>query len=202
MLPDGSEISMNENSTFTYPKRFKGKNRKVKLTGEAFFKVTPDKTKPFIVDLNETYVKVLGTQFNINNKQGASEISVLLTEGRVLFGLGKNNPDSLVLRKGNTGIYNKANQTLHLEDYSNLNETAWKTKILVFDNEILDNVIEKIEEVYFIELKVDEKLKSRKISAIYYNQPIEMILQILASTLNIDINEIEKNNYEMVSKIE
>ena len=201
VLADGSEVSINENSRFSYPKKFNGRNRKVKLTGEAYFTVLPDKTKPFIVDMNVAYVKVLGTKFNINNQKKAEEITVMVTEGSVQFGASKSKAEAIVLKKGNSGKYDREQQSLSFEDNYDLNETAWKTGYLVFDNEALETVAHKIGEVYLIDLKVEKNLKSRKISAIYDNQPIEIIIQILESTLNVDINETSKNKYEIVSKI-
>ena len=201
VLADGSTVFINENSEFSYPKKFRGQNRKVKLTGEAYFTVTPDKTKPFIVDMNAAYVKVLGTQFNISNRKGKDEIEVMVTEGSVRLGVSKTKADAIVLKKGNAGIYNKKNKSLSFENSYNPNETAWKTKRLVFDNEKLERVADKIGEVYFINLKVEEKLRSRRISAIFNNQPVEKIIQILESTLNVDIIETSKNTYEIISKM-
>ena len=201
VLADGSKVFINENSEFSYPKKFRGQNRKVKLTGEAYFTVTPDKTKPFIVDMNAAYVKVLGTQINISNRKGKDEIEVMVTEGSVRLGVSKTKADAIVLKKGNAGIYNKEKKSLSYENSYNPNETAWKTKRLVFDNEKLEKVADKIGEVYFINLKVEEKLRSRRISAIFNNQPVEKIIQILESTLNVDIIETSKNTYEIISKM-
>jgi len=75
-LPDGSVITLNKRSSLQYPSAFRGKKRAVELKGEAFFKVTPDKDKPFIITINEAEVMVLGTSFNIKGENGNTEVVV------------------------------------------------------------------------------------------------------------------------------
>ena len=200
ILADGSEVSINEHSKLVYPKKFMEKNRKVQLEGEAFFKITPDKTKPFVVDMDEVYVQVLGTEFNISNYRQREEITVLVAEGSVQLSAKKTGSDALTLKKGNIGNYNKNSEALSYINNGNSNMIAWKTKYLVFSNEPLEKVVSKLNEVYLIDLSVDEKLKSRNISAIYNNQPVDMILQILESTLDVSVIKISENEYEIVSK--
>ena len=75
-MPDGSVITVNKNSTLSYPSEFKGKTREVALNGEAFFKVTPNKEKPFIIHVNDVTVRVVGTSFNIRSEKGKTEVIV------------------------------------------------------------------------------------------------------------------------------
>ncbi|MBN2611245.1 MAG: FecR domain-containing protein [Bacteroidales bacterium] len=200
LLADMSKVSVNENSVFVYPKKFKGPARKVKLVGEAYFIVNHDKTKPFIVEVDEAYVKVLGTEFNIKNQHYTEEISVLVTKGSVQFGSNIANTEPIVLKKGDAGRYNKVKQTLDYENNPDFNNIAWKTKLIKFENETLEKVARELEDVYFIELEIEEELKSRKISATYDDQPVEMILQILEATLNVKIIELSKDKYKIGSK--
>ncbi|MGK2863198.1 MAG: FecR family protein, partial [Chitinophagaceae bacterium] len=75
-LPDGSVATLNKHSALTYPSSFKGKTRNVKLKGEAFFSVKPDRQKPFIIEANDVQVKVVGTSFNIRTDNGSTEVIV------------------------------------------------------------------------------------------------------------------------------
>ncbi|MBN2521466.1 MAG: FecR domain-containing protein [Bacteroidales bacterium] len=197
LLADMSKVSVNENSVFVYPKKFKGQARNVKLVGEAYFIVTPDETKPFVVEINEVYVKVLGTEFNIVNRNNTEDISVWVTKGSVQFGINKSETGPIVLKKGDAGKYNKVKQILNYENNPDFNNIAWKTKHLEFENETLEKVARKLEKVYFIEFEIEEGLKSRKISAIYDDQPVEMIIQILEATLNVKIFELSNNKYKI-----
>ncbi len=80
-LPDGSVITLNKLSSLTYPNRFDGNTRTVQLNGEAFFNVTPNKDKPFIVDVNGVIIRVVGTSFNVKSTAGKTE--VIVETGRV-----------------------------------------------------------------------------------------------------------------------
>ncbi|MEP7318961.1 MAG: FecR domain-containing protein, partial [Panacibacter sp.] len=75
-LPDGSIITVNKNTKLAYPEKFAGSTRKVTLKGEAFFKVQPDKSKPFIITANDVTVTVVGTAFNVKNYDSATEVIV------------------------------------------------------------------------------------------------------------------------------
>ncbi|HVK49878.1 MAG TPA: FecR domain-containing protein, partial [Pseudobacter sp.] len=75
-LPDGSVITLNKNSTISYAAAFKGDKRNVKLSGEAFFQVKPDISKPFIVTINDVTITVLGTSFNVKSINGKTEVIV------------------------------------------------------------------------------------------------------------------------------
>src|SRR5690606_36556914 len=104
-LSDGTLITLNENSSIVYQEEFTSNERHVALTGEAFFEVARDEEKPFIVDLpSETYVKVLGTSFNIKAFDGDSLVTVFVKTGRVEFGSEANN---IILTPGEKGVYNK-----------------------------------------------------------------------------------------------
>lgn len=75
-LPDGSVVTLNKRSEISYPSGFKGSSRSVQLKGEAFFNVTPDKAKPFIISVDDVEVKVVGTSFNIKNHNGVTIVIV------------------------------------------------------------------------------------------------------------------------------
>jgi ferric-dicitrate binding protein FerR (iron transport regulator) len=75
-LPDGSVITLNKNASLVYPEKFKGDTRSVSLTGEAFFEISPNKEKPFVIGVNDVMVKVVGTSFNIRSSRGTTEVIV------------------------------------------------------------------------------------------------------------------------------
>ncbi|MBN2276003.1 MAG: FecR domain-containing protein [Bacteroidales bacterium] len=200
ILEDGSEITMNENSKIWYARKF-DKNRSVKLEGEAYFKIAHDSLVPFIVNMNNNYVKVLGTEFNIDNynKQGSTIVTV--TDGTVEFGTNmKSGMRPVILNKGEECRLNKNTMHYSILEKPYSNQAAWKTKHLIFKNTLLVDLAEEIEKVYFIHISVDDKIKNRKVSAIYHNQTLEGIFQILESTLDVQINTLNTNSYEIVMK--
>lgn len=76
VLPDGTTVTLNKNSSIAYASTFEGKTRNVKLTGEAFFDVTPNKQKPFIIDAGNSSITVVGTSFNVKNRKDITEVIV------------------------------------------------------------------------------------------------------------------------------
>jgi transmembrane sensor len=82
-LPDGTLVFLNAASTLKYPVRFKGRERKVELSGEGYFEVSPNKTQPFLVKTAQQEVEVLGTHFNINSYPDEEETKTTLLEGAV-----------------------------------------------------------------------------------------------------------------------
>jgi ferric-dicitrate binding protein FerR (iron transport regulator) len=83
LLEDGTVIKLKPNSSIEYPQTFSEFDRKVQLRGEAFFDVTKDKARPFIITTNDVTIKVLGTSFNVVAYEGAKETSVVVKTGKV-----------------------------------------------------------------------------------------------------------------------
>ena len=94
---DSSQIVLNKNAEITYPEKFEGKERKVKLSGEAHFKITPDKEKPFIIEVDQAMVKVLGTSFIVKEMKEDSMVKVMVESGKVQFMYKK---EKVILTKG------------------------------------------------------------------------------------------------------
>jgi len=143
-LPDGTEACLNKNTSMAFPKKF-GKERLVRLTGEAFFKVTK-LGKPFIVNAGSTSVKVLGTHFNVKNYPNAPSIQVFVEEGSVLFSDTQNSNNKVVLKPGEMGLYKDSSQPI--EKIRTTNGTAWLTQKLRFENVAL-NVVKSDISNYF-----------------------------------------------------
>ena len=96
-LADGSVVWLNAGSSLSYNKDFSEKSRDVYLTGEAYFEVTPDSLKPFIVNSDNLSVKVLGTTFDVRAYQDEELVNVVLRTGKVDVALN-NEPDTKIIR--------------------------------------------------------------------------------------------------------
>lgn len=99
-LADGSRVWLNAGSSLTYPVAFNGNERKVSITGEAYFEVMHDAAKPFVVSKGETDVRVLGTHFNVNAYDDDREIKVTLLEGSVKVLRPSQNGKAVILKPG------------------------------------------------------------------------------------------------------
>ncbi len=191
LLPDNSTVSLNKNSKLLYAKEFEGKKREVWLEGEAFFSVKRDTSKPFIVNVGNSLVQVLGTSFNINecNKQF---IELTVKEGKVKFEVLDLNK-SVIVEKGQSAKYDIKRREIIRLDAINVNYLAWKTKVLKFKKTPLTEVVLCLNKVYGKEITIkNDALKELKFSASFNNQSLNKILKVLALTFDIEIKEVKQ----------
>jgi len=149
-LPDQSKVWMNSNSRLVYATNKKN-TREVKLTGEAFFKVFKDKTRPFIVTVKNLQVEVLGTSFNVKSRQGSDLIETSLIEGSVKL-YGADLTQDYYLKPNEKAVYSNSKKTLKIETTNNEDETAWKNNKLKFNSERFVDVIAKLEDWYGVKI--------------------------------------------------
>lgn len=194
-LPDNTEISINKNSELIYDKNFNKKVRKVKLKGEAFFKVAKNKEKPFIVKTESFYVEVLGTQFYVNSD--FKNRQVVVKEGTVAVYRYKDKRDKVVLHAGDKVVFdNKENKIRKIEN-SDPNYIAWKTKEFNFNDRSLESIFATLENAYDIHFEfVNPRLKNCRQTVSFKNQSIEEIINVLKATFdNLNFRKEEKTIY-------
>ncbi|MFT3932557.1 MAG: FecR domain-containing protein [Chitinophagaceae bacterium] len=190
MLPDGSMVWLNAASSIYFPTAFIGSERRVKISGEAYFEVAKDKSKPFIVESGSSEVKVLGTHFNVMAYNDEERMETTLLEGAVAF---SNNNRTLMLQPGEQSKLMKDGR---LEKANNADADeilAWKNGMFHFENADIYAVMRQLsrwydvnveyratpgKEGYFLEMPRASKLSS--------------ILKVLELTSNIHL-EIEGN---------
>ncbi|SHH17695.1 FecR family protein [Chryseolinea serpens] len=186
VLADRSQIFMDENTTVRYPSQWSGSQRRVYLeTGNAFFSVSHDKEHPFVVQMQQSTVTVLGTTFNIRLRQ--NEIAVSVKTGTVMFEPGgtKENP---VLRAGDGIVFNTLARTLTTVDVTNENSDAWLTHELVFTDASLREVLSTLEEYYHVRfVVVDSITKFKKFNATFKNNSLKEVLDVLAAAYPVKI---------------
>ena len=179
-LSDGTEVWLNSGSTFRYQDRFNRAERNVYLDGEGFFKVTPDKTKPFKVKTATMEVEVLGTAFNISSYKESERQSVVLEEGKVQIN-GTDGRKVAELAPGQMAERRAASGKLlitavHTKDY-----TGWKDGVIVFESETLAGISKKLERWYNVEVCFGSaELGQYQISGtILRDKPIYQIMQAI-----------------------
>ncbi len=145
ILADGTRVWMNSLSELEFPSRFTGKERRIKLNGEAYFEVVKDKEKPFIVEMGDNEIKVLGTSFNINNYDG-SFVTTLVT-GKVEIVIKKQGyllHPSMQLREENGKVT--------LSEVDTKEFVAWKDGWFVFNKQRLEEVLNILSRWYDVEI--------------------------------------------------
>jgi transmembrane sensor len=151
-LPDGSKVWLNAASSIRYPTAFAGKERRVEITGEAYFEVAKNAQKPFIVSINkETEIAVLGTHFNVNSYSDEASIKTTLLEGSVQV---KYKNAGVVLKPGQQSVQT---QKLTVNDNADIGQVmAWKDGIFNFHHATLRDVMRQLSRWYDIEVVYED----------------------------------------------
>jgi len=181
-LPDGSLITLNKSSGISYPANFKKQRTVHLLNGEAFFKIAPNKEKPFKVYTNNITITVLGTSFNVHNKGNTTEIIVesgLIRVTDSLHNVLVHPSERLILHKGDTSL-TKEETTSQLYKY-------YRTKEFICDNTPLPQLAASLEEAYDVKIVVDPSLRQLQINTVFHNQSLDQILNIIQETFRIRV---------------
>jgi transmembrane sensor len=187
-LPDGTTVTLNKNSSLSYTSTFKGKTRPVTLKGEAFFYVSPDKTKPFIITINDVTVQVVGTSFNVKNKNGKTTVDVETGIVKV----NKNN-DQVELRRGEKVVI--ADQQLKLLKSVSKGRlyNYYRNKELVCDETPLQELVDALNEIYNVNISIKSSdLREKPITTVFKDQSLDQVLEVIQETFMIKIER--KNN--------
>ena len=192
-LPDGSVIALNSNSKLIFPKQFKGDTREVIIEGEAFFDVTPNPEKPFIINAGNAQVKVVGTSFNVSAYPENETIEVVVKTGKVQV-ISKN-ADELSTEKqvylipGEKGTLVNNSSIPEKSENTDPNYLAWKTHDFIFDEVPLKEVFKCLEKTYHINIEVLEpELNDLKLNAQFDKKPIDFILNVVSLTFNLNLS--------------
>ncbi|SMD36770.1 FecR family protein [Reichenbachiella faecimaris] len=182
-LADGSQVSLNEGSSLTYPDKFNGDKRKVELKGEAYFEVAHNPKQPFLIQTDEVLVQVLGTTFNVNNAN-ADSIIVTVDTGKVLMTVGANKETLLA---GYTGVYYRSSQLLvKIKSERTGMHNYWRTKTLSFNGATVAQAVSAIESIYKVKVNLSNPdIANCKINVDFEDEKIEHVLEIMGETLNL-----------------
>ncbi|MGM5470026.1 FecR family protein [Flavobacteriaceae bacterium LMO-SS05] len=179
VLPDGSIVILNVDSKLTYPKTFNDDIRKVTLHGEAFFDVQHDAKRPFVVDVQEIRIKVLGTTFNVRSYSKDKKIETTLVSGKVE--LLKDNGTPVILAPSQKAVFYKLEHTLQIEEVNSSNIVAWKEGKLIFKNTSMSDVAIELERKYNKKIIINSnKLLNYEYTGTFDNLNINEVLELLA----------------------
>ncbi|OQP61114.1 hypothetical protein A3860_05190 [Niastella vici] len=175
-LPDGTDVWLNAASSITYPTAFKGRARNVTITGEAYFEVAKDITKPFRVQVHDIEVEVLGTHFNINSYEDEGNIATTLLEGSVKIqtadAKSSGRQQTLVLKPGQQAVAalsglkpgQKTAARLMVDNSFDMEEVmAWKNGSFYFNRAGLQVVMRQLSRWYDIDVVFESGIPDIKI---------------------------------------
>ncbi len=216
ILSDGTKVWLNAGSSLTYDTSYNKVVREVSLTGEAFFDVTKNKTKPFIIHTSKFDIKVLGTEFNVKSysTDRTTEASLIRGSIEVTF---KDNPNrKIILRpnekivvNNNTGpetAYLKNNRKTaevpdiaimgltHEHNTGTIIETSWVENKLIFQDESFEDISHQLERWYGVTIVFNNnQLKENHLTGNFKNETIRQALDALKLTASFRY-EMDKNN--------
>lgn len=159
-LPDGTKVWLNAASSITYSVANRA-FRKVKLTGEAYFEVFPEKDRPFMVETPLQEIKVLGTNFNVNAYPNENKVQTTLASGKVLVNLlnaGNGAAVNSILNPGQQSTTDAGSDRIKIVEVNTDQVLSWKSGYFYFDDNNLEEVLHQLERWYDIEVVYNEQL--------------------------------------------
>lgn len=200
VLPDGSDVWLNAASSITFPTAFVGKERKVTITGEAYFEVAHHAKRPFHVKVNAVDVEVLGTHFNINGYSDESYMKTTLLEGSVK--ISRKDGETVLLKpKQQAGINQSTHEPIAVTMPDMDEVMAWKNGRFFFNNTDLKTIMRQIMRWYDVDVEYMGNVPVRYFTAdISRNNHLSAILKILELS-NIHFRLEESSSQGRAGKI-
>lgn len=198
ILPDGSEVWLHSNTTLTYTNNASSNSREVSLSGEAYFKVTHDANKPFIVKAGQVAVKVHGTKFNVNAYSTEKSILVSLHEGSVeMKTVGKD----VFLKPGEEGNFNKTNKQIAVNKGDVEFAQSWTSDQLRFEKKNLREVCKYLSKWYSVDINIDPSIADNQAySFTVQHESLEEIARLLSRVNAINYRFTDKNELILTTK--
>lgn len=193
-LPDGSIVYLNRNTSIAYNKNPGKDERKVTLTGEAFFDITPDPENPFVVDAGKANITVMGTSFNVISSNSGEAVEVFVQTGKVILSDNSGN-ESIELDPGFIGTM-KNNVSLKVLN-DDPNYLAWNTGKLFYDGQTLETVFNDLKKVYNMDIIADDpEILLKTWTSPIDNQPQETIIRLICTSFNLNFTKVD-NTYHL-----
>jgi transmembrane sensor len=182
-LADGSIIYIAQNSLFSFPAEFESGSRNVELKGEAFFDITPNPDRPFIIRTDEALIQVLGTAFNVKTKNGDG-FELFVDRGKVKVTLLKDPSHSALVQAGEeiTTVNNSLVKSRHIVNES----TSWYKQRMQFKDETLQNIINVLNRNFNTNFVLgDNEVGKHRLTVTFHNETAETMTELLCVTLNL-----------------
>lgn len=196
VLPDGSRVFLNAESSLRYPAVFSKGERAVTLAGEAYFEVAHRPNQPFVVSSNQQHIKVLGTKFNVNSYLDNDQTVTTLMEGSVE--VSHENGQTALLRPGEQSIVSNTQGSLKISTVNPLTYMAWKDGLFHFDGEHIRDIMARIARWYDIEISFAEELPDAKFHGVISRfEHVKEVLTILQQTQTVDFEIKGRRIYVM-----
>ena len=159
-LPDGTQVSLNGGSTLSYPQSFGLKDRKVNLTGEAYFAIVHHSDKPIEILTSKMTVRDIGTKLNITNYPEDNQAKVVIDEGSVELKTGNDTQTSIIVA-GQEAIIDKQSGRISIVS-KQYDGNAWSKGELIFHNTTVADIAKRLERTYNIDISIHHPATANK----------------------------------------
>ncbi|MCX6169589.1 MAG: FecR domain-containing protein [Ignavibacteriales bacterium] len=196
-LSDGTKIILNADSKLKFPSSFEKALREVYLEGEAYFEVTHNPAKPFVVHSGDLTTTVLGTKFNVCAYPNENDVSVALIEGKVQVSADKSNlkREVVLLTPSQQLIYNIEEAKGIVDIFDSQKVLGWKENKLIFDNERLSTVLIHLERAFGTKFVLaDKSFGNLKIRANFEKESPLTIAEVIKKATGLWYKRIKENH--------
>lgn len=193
-LPDGSHVWLNARTTLQYPFSFRGDKREVVLDGQAYFDITKNKKRPFIVHTDKATVEVFGTQFDVEAYSDKKEFETTLMSGRVRVVSALYPSDILMLSPDSKAYLEDGRlKTMQVDDY---NPYRWKEGLICFRGETFRNIMKDFEKYYGIRIEIENRqvLKYFYTGKFRQSDGVDYALRVLQKDIRFTYRRDDENH--------
>ncbi len=191
-LPDGTEVWLNDGTTFRYPESFSGKKREVFVDGEAYFEVKSNPKNPFVVNNPMMNTEVTGTHFNLNAYSADKYFEATLVQGKVSL---KKNNQTFEMKPGEQVQFDAQNEKIVQKNIATENATAWIDGKLIFTDEKLGIAIKKLGRWYNVEIILaDPTLNDYLLTGTFRDEKLDQTLRLISLALPVKFEFKKEKN--------
>jgi ferric-dicitrate binding protein FerR (iron transport regulator) len=179
-MEDGSMIYSNGTATIEYPEHFANNSREInQLQGVAFFEITKNPNRPFIIHNRVANIKVVGTSFQ--TRMDSDRAEVIVRTGKVIV---FNKEEQVALLPGEKVIFYSSGKKAVMQTNEDMNYLFWKTNLLEYDNISLQKVCEDIEQKFDCRIELPNTLQTKIVHGRYFAEDLPQLLNTLSETFN------------------
>lgn len=180
-LPDGTKVWLNSRSTLTYATSYGDSRREVNLSGEAYFEVAKDKTRPFVVKAGGLEVEALGTAFVVKAYEDDPAMTTTLYEGSIRATAGET---SLTLKPDQRARLDRADGRLRMDTTSNpAYDLLWRSGEMAFERATLEEIATQLERMYNVDIRfLSDEVRHLRFSGVIRNNSLDNVIEIISLT--------------------
>lgn len=195
VLPDGSTITLNENSSLAYDSQLNtAATRQVRLEGEAFFDINRRPEQAFVINSARSEVEVLGTSFNLRDYAQEAQTELEVSTGRVAFRTADTEKEQIFTAQQTAIIKDQNIKQLATQQ---LNRSAWKTQQLNFKQTALSTALPLIARSYDISFIYHSDFPNCSISGNWENESLDNVLALIESLTGLTIKQVKQGTYSI-----